>query len=87
MKARRLIEGSAFAPKTLQTLCKACDDAWGEIAHHFEGHEKLAEEARIRLAHAVLVVANEDSDDSERVKNNALQVMALGYSDRPVTDH
>ena len=86
MKARRLIEGSAFAPKTLQTLCKAYDDAWDEIAHHFQGHEKLAEEARIRLAHAVLVVANEDSDNSERVKNNALQVMALGYSDRPVTD-
>ena len=86
MKARRLTEGSAFAPKTLQTLCKAYDDAWGEIAHHFEGHEKLADEARIRLAHAVLVVANEDSDDFERVKNNALQVMALGYSDRPVTD-
>ena len=85
MKARRLIEGSAFAPKTLQTLCKAYDDAWGEISHHFDGHEKLAEEARIRLAHAVLVVANEDSDDAERVKNNALQVLALGYSDRPST--
>jgi hypothetical protein len=86
MKARRLIEGSAFAPRTLLTLCKAFDAAWAEISHHFDGHEKLAEEARIRLAHAVLVVASEDSDDTERVKNNALQVLALGYSDRSVTD-
>jgi hypothetical protein len=86
MKARRLIEGSTFAPKTLLTLCKAFDDAWSEISRHFDGHEKLAQEARMRLAHAVLAVASEDSDDTERVKNNALQVMALGYSDRPVTD-
>ena len=81
MKARRLIEGSAFAPKTLQILCRAFDDASSEISRHFEGHEELAEAARIRLAHAVLIVAREDSDDAERVKNGALQGMALGFSD------
>jgi hypothetical protein len=49
MKARRLIEGSAFAPKTLQTLSMAFDDAWSDISRHFEGHEELAEAAQWRI--------------------------------------
>ena len=66
MKARRLIESSIYQPETLQTAFKAFDDAWAEIAHHFDGH---AEDARARLAHAVLIVTREDSDDPERLKN------------------
>jgi hypothetical protein len=33
--------------------------------------------ARMRLAYAVLLVARQDDDDAEQVKNEALQVMAL----------
>jgi hypothetical protein len=79
MKARRLIESSIYEPETLQTAFKAFDDAWAEIAHHFDGH---AEDARARLAHAVLIVTREDSDDPEQLKNDALQVMALAYRDK-----
>jgi hypothetical protein len=78
MKARRLIESSSFGPHTLHVLSQAFDDAWNQIAHHFGGE---TEGARTRLAHAVLVVAREDSNDPERVKNEALQVMALAYRD------
>lgn len=83
MKARRLIESSIFPPEALHTVCEAFDGAWAEIAHHFNGD---AEDARTRLAHAVLIVAREDSDDAERLKNDALQVMALAYRERVQTD-
>jgi hypothetical protein len=79
MKARRLIEASTFEPETLEVIFQAFDDAWSEISHHFaDEHEK----ARLRLAHAMLVVAREDSKDPERLKNDALQVMALSYRQR-----
>jgi hypothetical protein len=77
MKARRLIESSAYGPETLEVLYKALDDAWAEIAHHFAEEDRAR--ARMRLAHALLAVAREDSKDSEQLKNGALQVMALGY--------
>ncbi len=79
MKARRLIERSSFPPETLHVIFEAFDHAWSEISHHFPDHQ---EPARIRLAHAVLVLAREDSEDAERLKNDALQVMALAYRQR-----
>ena len=84
MKARRLIESATYQPETLQTAFKAFDDAWAEISHHFNGD---AEDARARLAHAVLIVTREDSDDPERLKNDALQVMALAYRERVDPDN
>ena len=84
MKARRLIESATYQPETLQTAFKAFDEAWAEIAHHFNGD---AEDARARLAHAVLIVTREDSDDPERLKNDALQVMALAYRERVGADN
>ena len=76
MQHRQLIENSSFGPATLHVLSQAFDAAWSQIAHHFDG---AIEEARTRLAHAVLIVAREDSEDPERVKNEALQVLALAY--------
>ena len=80
MKARRLIECSTYGPVTLAVLYRALDDAWAEIAHKFVVEDHV--DARLRLAHALLVVAREDSSDPERLKKDALQVMALGYRDR-----
>ena len=82
MRARRLIETSTFDPKTLHVLFQAFDEAWSEIADHFDNEPTEIEQARLRLAHAVLIVAREDSDDPERLKNDALQVMALAYRHR-----
>jgi hemoglobin-like flavoprotein len=82
MRARRLIENSTYDPKTLRVLFQAFDEAWCEIADHFNNEPKEIEQARLRLAHAVLIVAREDSEDPERLKNDALQVMALAYRHR-----
>lgn len=79
MKARRIIEGANYGPETLSVLFKAFDAAWGEIAQHFGELPKDIENGRVRLAHAILVVAGEDSSDVEQLKFQALQVMALAY--------
>jgi hypothetical protein len=79
MKARRLIEGSLYEPQTLELIFRAFDEAWDEIAPHFGTDPRSIEAARIRLAHACLVVCREDSDDAERIKNDAMQVMALAH--------
>ena len=76
MKARRLIESTIYEPEALQVVFKAFDGAWAEIAHHFDGD---VEQARLRLAHAVLIVTKGDSVDVERLKKEALEVMALAY--------
>ena len=55
MKVRRLIEASILDPETLHVVFQAFDDAWSEIAHHFDGH---GEQARLRLAHALLIVVH-----------------------------
>lgn len=82
MKARRLIESSDFSPETLHIIYEAFDAAWAEICHHFADDESGTEHARLRLAHAVLVVASEGSNDAVALKNDALQVMALAYRKR-----
>jgi len=74
MEARRLIEKSSFEPDTLHVIFQAFDSAWSEIAHQFDGD---VEGARRRLAHAILVVARQDSKDAEALKDAALRVMAL----------
>jgi hypothetical protein len=82
MKARQLIEGSTYGPETLKVIGKAFDDAWSEIAGHFSHNGLQAQSARLKLAHAVLAVARDDSRDSGELKNAALQVMAMNYKDQ-----
>jgi len=82
MKARRLIESSSFGPETLAVISKAFDYAWSEIKDHFSGDDTATQHARMRLAHAILIVAREGDDNAEQVKNNALQVMALADGKR-----
>ena len=82
MKARRLIEGSTYGPETLKVIGKAFDDAWSEIAGHFSPTGLQAQSARLKLAHAVLAVARDDSREPEELKNAALQIMAMNYRDQ-----
>jgi hypothetical protein len=82
MKARRLIEGSLYEPQTLRVIFAGFDQAWSEVAGHFGTDPRFVEDARLRLAHACLIVAHEGSDDPERIKMDALQVMALAYRER-----
>ena len=75
MRARHLLEGSV-EPETLHVAYSAFDGAWAEIAHRFGGDR---DGARQRLAHAILAVMQSDSTDVERVKRDALEVIALAY--------
>jgi hypothetical protein len=83
MKARQLIDGASYGPETLKALGEAFDAAWQEIASHFGNDPEDTAKARLRLAHAVLSVAAEDSRDVAALKSGALEVMALRYRDRP----
>jgi hypothetical protein len=77
MKARRLIDGASFGPATLKVIGQAFDEAWAEIAGNFGPSQ--VEDARLRLAEALLSIANEDSTDVAALKIGALQAMALDY--------
>ena len=82
MKARKLIEGATYGPETLKVIGKAFDDAWSEISGHFLNNGLQSQSARLKLAHAVLAVARDDSRDSDELKNAALQIMAMNYRDQ-----
>jgi hypothetical protein len=75
MKERQL----SYGPDTLRVMGSAFDEAWDSIQHHFEGDVHEIEQARLRLAHAILTVVAEDHKDAQALKNEALQVMALNY--------
>jgi hypothetical protein len=79
MKARELIDGAAFGPDALKVVCQAFDDAWRDIEGNFGNDPHDIEVARLKLAKAVLSIADEDSRDVEVLKNGALQVLALDY--------
>lgn len=83
MKARKLLSETTYDADTLGIIFKAFDEAWAEIEHHF--NEELRAEARSKLAHAILVVVDLDNTDVHRLKQGALQVMALAYN-RNVTE-
>jgi hypothetical protein len=77
MKARRLIEGASFDPPTLEVIGQAFEQAWSDIAGHFDGDERQVARAPTQLAHAVLIVADEESRDVQRLKRDALEVLAF----------
>ena len=94
MRARQLIDGAAFGPEALKAIGEAFDAAWAEIEGNFGNVPVDVDNARYRLANALLSVASEDSRDVQVLKRAALQRMALDYrqrlsrgAPRPRTDH
>ena len=79
MKARLLIDGASFGPDALKTVGQAFDDAWDEIAANFGLDPQAIDAARLRLANAVLSIADEDSRNVDVLKRAALLRMALDY--------
>jgi len=77
MKARRLIDGASFGPDTLKAMGEAFDQAWAQIAGNFG--EPQVENARLRLAEAMVSVATDGSTDVSALKAGALEAMALDY--------
>ena len=58
------------------------DAAWKQIEGNFGSEPHVIEEARYRLANAILSVASEDSRNVEALKRGALEHMARAYRDR-----
>ena len=82
MKAPSVIGNAPFGPETLKVLIRAYDAAWATAAANFGDEPSVIERARVRLAHALLSVASEDSRDAEVLKRAALVVMAGVHQDR-----
>jgi hypothetical protein len=79
MKARKLIDGASFGPETVKAMGQAFDEAWAEIAGHFGDTPSQIENARLKLAGALLSVATDGSTDVAALKAGALQGMAMDY--------
>jgi hypothetical protein len=79
IKARRLIDGASFGPETLKAVGEAFDKAWEQIAGNFSGDAQSIEAARLKLAQAILSIADDSSRDVETLKNGGLQAMAQDY--------
>jgi hypothetical protein len=82
MKAEQLIDRASFGPDALQAIGQAFDAAWTEIAGNFGNDPQDIERARLRLARAMLSIADEGSRDVEMLKRAALEQMALDYRKR-----
>jgi hypothetical protein len=79
MKARQLIDGASYGPEELKVIEQAFDDAWAAIEGNFGDDPAVRENARIRLAKAILSVAVEGVRGPEALKAGALEAMALAY--------
>lgn len=77
MRARRIIEGTAFGPAVLSVTIAAFDAAWAEIADRFDG--SMRDEAREQLATAIISAARDDSADPDRLRRAGLRAMTRGY--------
>jgi hypothetical protein len=78
VKARQLIASASYGPEALKVLGQAFDNAWAEIAHHFQDPPEI-EAARLRLANVILDLARQGTRDPEGLKNLALQMLSLTY--------
>jgi hypothetical protein len=75
MKARALIKGASFGPETVKVMGEAFDQAWAEIAAAYGVDPIAIENARLRLARAMITVASEGRHDVSDLKTGALQIM------------
>ena len=79
MRARRLIDGASFGLEATKVIGQAFDAAWAEIDRNFGDDPAEIDDARLKLANALLLVASEDSRNVEVLKKAALQRLALEY--------
>jgi len=79
MRARKLMDGASFGPETVRAMGQAFDQAWAEIAGHFGDSPTQIEDARLKLAEALLSLATDGSTDVAALRAGALQAMAMDY--------
>ena len=79
MQARALIDNASFGPDALKAIGQAFDAAWAEIEGNFGEDADGVAAARLKLANAMLSVADDDSRDVHVLKRAALQALAKDY--------
>jgi hypothetical protein len=82
MKARAFVNGASFGPDALKAIGQAFDEAWASIADNFSGRQ--VEAARLRLADALLSIANDASRDVETMKKMTLARVGRKFTDEEV---
>ena len=78
MRARALIGGGSFDPRTLGDLYKAFDDAWDQIAPEVSKRGEALEAARVKLAEFVLELAHKGMRDPGQLTDAAVAKMREG---------
>ena len=73
MKARKLIEGASYEPAQLELIGRAFEEAWGAVAARYGRTPQIVDDARLRLAEAILQHAPTFWDDVEGLKKVALR--------------
>jgi hypothetical protein len=78
VKARRLIDDAAsiYSPATAAAVRRAFDEAWASISLADSAAPRLIDDARQRLAAAILTATHDGDTDVERIKRQALKTMA-----------
>jgi len=79
MGSRQLIDGASYGPEALKVIGQAFDEAWRDIAGNFGDDPPNVEQARTRLARAILSIADDDSRDVSVLRRAALDLMVLEY--------
>lgn len=80
MTARRIIEGAAFGPEVLKVAVCAFDEAWANVSHIFTPAEH--ETVREILAHSVMSLTRDDSQDVEQIRDAAVRALQRKYPSR-----
>ena len=78
-QARALIDNASYGPDALKAIGQAFDAAWADIEGSFGEEPERVAAARLKLANAMLSVADNDTRDVRVLKNAALQAMAKDY--------
>ena len=75
MKTRQLFDNTTYTPEQLKVIQAAFDGAWARIVPDVNNRPDSIEAARLKLAEAVLAVAQDDFADAENLKERALGIM------------
>jgi hypothetical protein len=73
MEARKLIDGAALGPEALKAVGQAFDEAWASISTGVGTDPTIVKGARLKLATALLAVADDNARDVSALKDAALK--------------
>jgi predicted secreted protein len=77
MDPAELFASEQHDPEKLDILVEAFESAWREIEKRYDDHPTLRDEARQRLADAILKVAKEGAQLPSHIKESALLILAI----------